>query len=544
MHVHRQAVSLVDAARSHPDMSRAVSRVPTQRSARSAHPTREYEATEESVPLHVPAPHEEAPFEHEYEEEPAEDQQEPYERDAPAVPSSAAPSRRPTIRDERAAPSVPPSAAPSRRPTLRAAPPTEVEQYRESGPGALNLEDLERERNERFGELERQVTDTLGTLQDAEAARDQAFRGNEDERQRLFEDHENRRDQEAAERRDAVWRELEDRLANLVQQVPLPVPPPPEPVPEAIPSGEESPVPDDVADVPVGRPADVQSVVESIRTVAQDAASRHAQEILETVRLEREELMRERELAQAERERQQAELDAARQRYDEDREARIRALEEELASVRAELENERQLRLTEESERRERERIETLERDEAMRQQLEQLTDLVSQQREQLERKQELSEQHWAEKQQWMEQCNSSNAELHRLVQQVIAERADDREACDAERQARANDPCESFLRLAYVHKLSVLSAVQSVLDEMANFRNEQDALLRQMAESMSCSWAGSMMLLTLVHRAAWRADCARQHEETLNAVRSTANVQIPFNIQGVRGHLTLAGNR
>ena len=413
---------------------------------------RAYEPTEESVPLPVPAPGDEAPIEHDYGDEASEPEYHPpeeYERTAPTAPSSAAPSRRPTVRDT--APSVPPSAAPSRRPTVRAATemPTEIEQYRESGPGALDLEDLERERNERFGELERQIADTVGTLQEAEASRDQAFRGNEDERQRIFEDHENRRDQEAAERRDAVWRELEDRLANLVQQVPLPVPPPPEPASgageEAPAPGEESSLPDVVPGAPVERPADVQSVVESMRGLAQDAASRHAQEILDTVRLEREELMRERELAQAERERQQAELEAARQRYDEDRDARIRALEEELASVRAELANERQLRLTEESERREREGVEMLERDEAMRQQLEQLTELVSQQREQLERNQELSEQHWTEKQQWMEECNSSNAELHRLVQQVIDDRAEDRAACDADREARANDPCESI---------------------------------------------------------------------------------------------------
>jgi hypothetical protein len=32
-----------------------------------------------------------------------------------------------------------------------------------------------------------------------------------------------------------------------------------------------------------------------------------------------------------------------------------------------------------------------------------------------------------------------------------------------------------------------------------------------------------------------WRADCARHHEETINAVRQTAQEQVPFNVQGVR---------
>ena len=32
----------------------------------------------------------------------------------------------------------------------------------------------------------------------------------------------------------------------------------------------------------------------------------------------------------------------------------------------------------------------------------------------------------------------------------------------------------------------------------------------------------------------AWREDCARQHQETLEAVRATAQEQVPFNVQGV----------
>lgn len=33
-----------------------------------------------------------------------------------------------------------------------------------------------------------------------------------------------------------------------------------------------------------------------------------------------------------------------------------------------------------------------------------------------------------------------------------------------------------------------------------------------------------------------WRADSQRQHEETIEAVRSTAQEQVPFNVQGVSG--------
>ena len=33
---------------------------------------------------------------------------------------------------------------------------------------------------------------------------------------------------------------------------------------------------------------------------------------------------------------------------------------------------------------------------------------------------------------------------------------------------------------------------------------------------------------------AGWRADCERHHHETIEAVRSTANEQVSFNVQGV----------
>lgn len=37
----------------------------------------------------------------------------------------------------------------------------------------------------------------------------------------------------------------------------------------------------------------------------------------------------------------------------------------------------------------------------------------------------------------------------------------------------------------------------------------------------------------------AWRADCAKQHEDTVNAVRLTASEQVPFNVQGVSYMMT-----
>jgi len=41
------------------------------------------------------------------------------------------------------------------------------------------------------------------------------------------------------------------------------------------------------------------------------------------------------------------------------------------------------------------------------------------------------------------------------------------------------------------------------------------------------------MVLIVLV-LADWRADCERHHQETVEAVKSTANEQVTFNVQGV----------
>lgn len=41
-----------------------------------------------------------------------------------------------------------------------------------------------------------------------------------------------------------------------------------------------------------------------------------------------------------------------------------------------------------------------------------------------------------------------------------------------------------------------------------------------------------------------WRADCARQHEDTINSVRQTAQEQVPFNVQGVSTFSSLLRNQ
>ena len=41
-------------------------------------------------------------------------------------------------------------------------------------------------------------------------------------------------------------------------------------------------------------------------------------------------------------------------------------------------------------------------------------------------------------------------------------------------------------------------------------------------------------MILIVLVLPGWRADCERHHQETIDAVKSTANEQVSFNVQGV----------
>lgn len=121
---------------------------------------------------------------------------------------------------------------------------------------------------------------------------------------------------------------------------------------------------------PVSAREDVAPSAQHMQT-----AAHRAEEIREIVGLEREQLA-------AEREKMAEELRQERARLDEERQARIRELETELAQVRVNFENERALRASEETDRRERERLEVLERHESIRAQLSDITSLVQEQRD------------------------------------------------------------------------------------------------------------------------------------------------------------------
>ncbi|RDX52641.1 hypothetical protein OH76DRAFT_1554302 [Lentinus brumalis] len=366
-----------------------------------------------------------------------------------------------------------------------------------SGPSDVGFADNERERQERFEDLAGRMDDTILDLQEGEEKREYNYRANEDERERLFVESQRRRDEEAIQRRDGVWKELEDRLATLppVGEPPVFLPPPaPETVQMPVPEVSAGDVPQTLSPA-VAMDSDAVSLVETV----QRAASLHAEEIKEIVRAEREELQREREAAQAERERAQVEEAAEKARMHEEYQAHIRSLEAELNAVRKELEDEKMARATDEAERRERERAEMLEHSDAMRNQLGDLTNLVTEQRDEMAQKRQLMDERWEVKQNRWEQKDAEDAQTRNMLQQIL-----ENQAQMLSEQIQCKNELQEELR----------SNQRAALDAIEAQRVAYEETIRQMAEG-------------------WRADCEQHKQETIDAVKATAHEQVPYNVQG-----------
>ncbi|KAG2366333.1 hypothetical protein BDR07DRAFT_1480198 [Suillus spraguei] len=411
---------------------------------------------------------------------PAHDGQPPYR--SPSVMDDHGRHRPPPVRDDEADPygSRGPSRVPSRTGSRAGGMPAVIQDdgsRHESGvvhvpvhdphvqfdPTTTGFDDALNQRHERLDEVERELNQVVQDAHEAENRREAEFRHSEEERENIFLQNEDRREAEARQRSDALFAELEERAHSVP---PLPVPPPPG-------SGDNA------------------SIIESIHTASQEAASRYASDILETVRLEREQAAHERESFAAERDQERAEFAAERTRIDEERERRVRDLEEELARVRGELEGERQLRQTENEER-----AAANERDEGMRAQLGDITQLVSEQRDECTRKRELMDQRWEEKQGRRAEKDAQFHELKDMVSRLIQDREADR-IQEEERRLREEGKPD----------------IQVVLDELTRQNNEMREALRALSED-------------------WQIEGERRHEHTLEAVRATAREQVPFNVQ------------
>lgn len=289
-------------------------------------------------------------------------------------------------------------------------------------PFDLGTADDDRGRLEALDEVAERLHSTLITAQEAEERREAdfltqedrrevEFRRHEGDRQHYFEEGEERRNAEARERSDGIWQELETRLKAL---------PAPTPIPQTPSRPVSAADPDDVS---------------SIRDLAQQAASQHASEVMETIRLEREEAANEREALAAERAQLMTEISAQKDAVISEKDARITTLEDELTRLRAELDAERQQRVTEDAETREREREELIERDENIRAQLGDITNLVQDQRDMCETKKALMEARWEQKQARRDDKNAQIIELRDMVQKIHDDMERDRNKCEDERR-------------------------------------------------------------------------------------------------------------
>ena len=295
----------------------------------------------------------------------------------------------------------------------------------------------------------------------AEDRRERIFRENEEARERIFDEAELRRAEEAAHRRNQIWADLEDRLRAL-PPLPMAAVPPTEAgsihsvrVAESITPVHTPPITPTIPVTPIvpGSPAltleptspvgpvpipeDAASIVQSMQT----AAARHAEEIREIVELEREQIASERAELAAERGRMMEELRQERARLDEEKEARISELQAELEKVKADLEAERALRVSEEADRRERERFEDSERHEGVRAQLSDITNLVQEQRDECIKKKELMDERWNEKMNRRVEKDDQISNLYDMVTRIIEDREAERVRREEERIAAESRP-------------------------------------------------------------------------------------------------------
>ncbi|KDR74957.1 hypothetical protein GALMADRAFT_570107 [Galerina marginata CBS 339.88] len=389
-------------------------------------------------------------------------------------------------------------------------PPIVQPPLRTTTPFNFHVADDSRGQLEELNEAANRLHTTAAAAEEAEDQREREFLTHEDHREQLFLQNEERRNQEARDRAAGILSDLESRIADL----PAPAHVPSAHAPSAnapsayVPSAHLPSAHTPSAHAPSVRFEDELSAEElaeqrasdrdSIRTIsaiATQAASQHAADVLETVRLEREEAAREREAAASERELLLSELRVEKDRVIEEKDARIRALEDELAQLRGEFESERDQRAAEEAEMRERERQETAERDEFVRAQLGDITNLVQDQRDMLETKKALMDSRWEEKENRRTDKEAQMIELRDMVQKIHDDMEGDRERCDQERR-------------------DAREGLEKVIEDLQRQNAEQRELLTSLSES-------------------WRADCERHHHETIEAVKSTANEQVPFNVQG-----------
>ena len=328
-----------------------------------------------------------------------------------------------------------------------------------SGPGDLAFYDALNERQQRLEEHEQRLQDLERAAEDAEERREQYFRAHEEERERIFEEHEDRRDQEAETRRDEIFETLLER-PGLPVAPPVQMEPGPEGIPPEGPIEEEAEGASVVSGAPssaLPTPAPVVTPVPMpagpVVTMFDPDMQDQMQGLMDMMR----QCMAESNEAKAAVANRQEDIEAAVARAKEecndhlrDKDEEIARGREELARVleelnraREELDLERGQRRNEELERIERERADVLERDEAVRAQLSDITNLIQEQREEMIRKSELMEERHNETLTHREIKQARQDEIIEMINRILNDREREREERDAERLANEGRPSE-----------------------------------------------------------------------------------------------------
>lgn len=339
--------------------------------------------------------------------------------------------------------------------------------------GDLALAEEERDRLARLDEVEHRLNDVAegareaeehreAEFQDKERLREDEFRANEEDRQRIFRENEEVRAREAIEARDAILQDFPGGLGT---------------APTA-PGGSVSGAPAPGGDL--GDGASVHTAIQDIR----DSASRHSQEIRDVIDMEREENAREREAATAERVRLEAERDAAVQAAQELKDSRIQELEEQVASLRAELEAEKQAREAEESDARERERAEREENNDFIRNQLMDLTNLMNEQRQATDEKRELMESRYAEKEERRRNKEAEKMEMREMLQKLFDEFQMEKDKAEALRLDAEGKPGMISLCFYIYSDADYYLGVEKILEEVMRRHDDIQESLRAFSDS------------------------------------------------------------
>lgn len=317
----------------------------------------------------------------------------------------------------------------------------------------LVYDDAERARQDRFEDLGHRMQHLTDDAEKAEDHRERDFRQAEEARQRLFLDAEARREQE------------QQATLQHLASVPTAHPPiPQEPYPAAMPAR------------PTDAAFDTTSIIESVH----QAASVKASEIMDNMRAEREDMAREREESRLERESLLAELQDTRDKGFRERDVRIAALEQELADVRAELANERAQKTMEDAETRERDRAEFIERDESLRNQLGDITNLVHDQRQMLDEKKARMEILQEQKASRRLEKESRWDDFTNMLAQMREEIASSRQTCE-EGKAVCEGNHRMCLSCFTLHLAN--SSTERLIDDLQRQAAEQQELLREFSE-------------------------------------------------------------